>query len=74
MPTCTGLAQEITGPEEKWLTFSTGRHYFVQQALGLGFAMKPQPAPVVHTGKRIPVCGPLITSFPNAGFLLIIVH
>lgn len=46
----------------------------MEQGLGLGFIMKSQPALIVHTGKRIPVYVPLIASFQNAEFLLIIVH
>lgn len=51
-----------------------GWHCFVQQGLGLRFVIKSQPALIVHTGKCVPVCAPLISSFQNAEFLLIIVH
>lgn len=46
----------------------------MQQGLGLRFVIKSQPALIVHTGKCVPVCAPLISSFQNAEFLLIIVH
>lgn len=45
------------------------RTCFVEQALGLGFVMKAEPALIVHTGNRIPgipVYVPPITSFQNA--------
>lgn len=45
---------------------------FVEQGLGLRSAVKSQPVLIVHSGKCIPVCGPLIASFQNAGFLIIV--
>lgn len=50
----------------------TGRTCFVEHGLGLGFIMKSQPALIVHPGKRIPIDVPLITTFQNAEFLLIV--